>query len=33
VRRFDALTGASLGTIVPGGSAGLLAAVYLSFLP
>lgn len=33
VRKFDGLTGASLGIIVPSGSAGLLGAVYVSFLP
>ena len=33
VRKFDGLTGAALGTVVPSGSAGLLGAVYVSFLP
>lgn len=33
VRKFDGLTGAALGLIVPSGSAGLLGAVYVSFLP
>lgn len=33
VRVFDGTSGAPLGTIVPSGSAGLLGAVYISFVP